>query len=88
MGASTLHGRRLADVHRRALRPGNRVATADVTLERGGRTGGFLIHERYFGRDEIAAALLAAGFAIEAEANWSPFPIGGLGKTWWAARLG
>ena len=33
-----------------------------------------------------AAALAAAGFAVEQEEAWSPFPIGGLGKTWWTAR--
>ena len=64
------------------------IATADVTVERGGRTGHFQIRERYFGRDDIADALLAAGFAVEEEQDWSPFPIGGLGKIWWAARLG
>jgi SAM-dependent methyltransferase len=63
------------------------IATADVTVERGGRTGHFQIRERYFGRDDIADALLAAGFAIEEEEDWSPFPIGGLGKVWWVARL-
>jgi SAM-dependent methyltransferase len=64
------------------------IATADVTVERGGRTGHFQIRERYFGRDDVADALAAAGFAIEEEEDWSPFPIGGLGKIWWAARLG
>ena len=30
----------------------------------------------------------AAGFRVEAQEAWSPFPIGGLGKVWWVARLG
>ena len=64
------------------------IATADVTVERGGRTGHFQIRERYFSRDDVADALVGAGFAVEEEEEWSPFPIGGLGKTWWAARLG
>jgi SAM-dependent methyltransferase len=63
------------------------IATADVTFERDGRTGHFQIRERYFGRDDIADALSAAGFTVEEEEDWSPFPIGGLGKIWWAARL-
>jgi SAM-dependent methyltransferase len=63
------------------------IATADVTFSRGGRTHHYQIRERYFGRDEIAAALGGAGFTVEQEDAWSPFPIGGLGKTWWAARL-
>jgi SAM-dependent methyltransferase len=64
------------------------IATAAVTFEREGRTRHFQIRERYFGRDDIADALLAAGFAVVEETDWSPFPIGGLGKIWWAARLG
>ena len=39
------------------------------------------------GRDRRRAAG-AAGFAVEHDEAWSPFPIGGLGKTWWVARLG
>ena len=63
------------------------IATGDVTFERGGRTHHFQIRERYFDRDEVAAALAAAGFTVEQEEGWSPFPIGGLGKAWWSARL-
>ena len=48
------------------------IATADVTVERGGRTGRFQLRERYFGRDDIADALLAAGFAVEEEATGPP----------------
>jgi SAM-dependent methyltransferase len=62
------------------------IATADVTLKRDGVTRRFEIQERYFGREEIRAALAAAGFAVEQEEEWSPFPVGGLGKTWWTAR--
>lgn len=63
------------------------LATADVTFTRGGQTGHFQIRERYFSRDQIRAALAAAGFAVEQEEAWSPFPVGGLGKAWWSARL-
>jgi len=63
------------------------IATGDVTFERGGVTGHFQIRERYFSRDEIAAALASTGFTIEQEEAWSPFPVGGLGKAWWSARL-
>jgi SAM-dependent methyltransferase len=62
------------------------IATADVTLERDGVSRQFEIQERYFGRKVIRAALAAAGFAVEEEEEWSPFPVGGLGKTWWTAR--
>ena len=65
---------------------GSEIATADVTLERGGVTRRFEIHERYFGREAIRAALAGAGFAVEQEEEWQPFPIGGLGKIWWTAR--
>ena len=64
------------------------IATGDVTFERGGVVSHFQIRERYFSRDEIAATLGATGFAIEQEEAWSPFPVGGLGKAWWSARLG
>jgi hypothetical protein len=69
------------------------LATGEVTFERtiGERAGTerrYVIRERYFARDEIAAALDAAGFEVEAQEAWSPFPIGGLGKAWWVARLG
>ena len=63
------------------------VATGDVTFERQGVSHRFVIRERYFARDEIGAALAGAGFAIEQEEAWSPFPVGGLGKAWWSARL-
>jgi SAM-dependent methyltransferase len=62
------------------------IATADVTLERDGVTRQFEIQERYFGREEVRAALAATGFAVEQEEEWSPFPVGGLGKIWWTAR--
>ena len=62
------------------------IATADVTLERDGVIRRFEIQERYFGREEVRAALAATGFAVEQEEEWSPFPVGGLGKTWWTAR--
>jgi SAM-dependent methyltransferase len=68
--------------------PASELATGDVTFERGGITRRFTIRERYFSRDEIGAALAAAGFRIEQEEAWSPFPVGGLGKAWWSARLG
>ena len=64
------------------------IAVADVKLKRGGATRRFKIHQRYFDRYEINAALLAAGFTPEQEHAWIPFPVGGLGKTWWSARLG
>jgi len=63
------------------------LATGDVTVDRLGVRRSFVIRERYFGREEIGAALAAAGFAIEQEEAWSPFPIGGAGKAWWSARL-
>jgi SAM-dependent methyltransferase len=66
--------------------PASEIATADVTLERDGTTRRFQIHERYFGHQAISTALGAAGFTVEREENWSPFPIGGLGKVWWVAR--
>ena len=66
----------------------NAIATGQVTFDRDGATRRFVIRERYFARDEIAAALGAAGFRVEAQEAWSPFPIGGLGKAWWVARLG
>jgi len=66
----------------------NGIATGRVTFERAGAARRFVIQERYFARDEIAAALAAAGFRVEAQEAWSPFPIGGLGKAWWVARLG
>ena len=50
------------------------------------RPAGSRSSERYFGREEVRAALAAAGFAVEQEEEWSPFPVGGLGKTWWTAR--
>jgi len=62
------------------------VAVADVKLQRGGATRRFQIRERFFDRNEVNAALLATGFAPEEELTWAPFPVGGLGKTWWAAR--
>jgi SAM-dependent methyltransferase len=66
----------------------NAIATGQVTFERAGATQRFVIRERYFARDEITAALGATGFRVEAQDAWSPFPIGGLGKAWWVARLG
>jgi len=63
------------------------TTTGDVTFERQGVSQRFVIRERYFARDEIGAALAGAGFAIEQEEAWSPFPVGGLGKAWWSARL-
>jgi SAM-dependent methyltransferase len=63
------------------------VGVADVTLKRGRVKGRFQIRERHFDRNEINAALLATGFTPEQEHAWSPFPVGGPGKTWWAARL-
>ena len=66
----------------------NALATGQVTLERAGITRRFVIHQRYFGREEVAAGLDAAGFQLETHEAWSPFPIGGLGKAWWVARLG
>jgi SAM-dependent methyltransferase len=66
----------------------NDTATGDVTFERAGVTRRFVIRERYFARDDLAAALATAGFRVEAHEAWSPFPIGGLGKAWWVARLG
>lgn len=66
----------------------NELATGHVKLERGGATHRFVIHQRYFAREEIAARLAAAGFQLEAHEAWSPFPVGGLGKAWWVARLG
>ena len=63
------------------------IATADVTLERDGIRRRFEIQERYFGREEVRAALAAAGLAVEQEEEWSPFPVGGLGKIWWTARV-
>jgi SAM-dependent methyltransferase len=62
------------------------VATGNVTFERGGRTRRFRIRERYFSGDAITAALATAGFAVEHEEAWQPFPVGGLGKAWWVAR--
>ena len=41
----------------------NAIATGHVKLERAGLTQRFVIHERYFGREEVAAGLDAAGFA-------------------------
>jgi SAM-dependent methyltransferase len=67
--------------------PDSEIATGEVTFERGGITRRLRIRERYFGREEIAAALAAGGFEVEQEEAWSPFPVGGLGKTWWVARL-
>jgi SAM-dependent methyltransferase len=66
--------------------PAREIATANVTLERDGATRRFQIRQRYFGREAVAAALGAAGFTVEREEDWSPFPIGGLGKVWWVAR--
>ena len=66
--------------------PDREIATGDVTLEREGVTRRFEIKERYFGPEAVAAALDAAGFTVEHEEAWSPFPIGGLGKSWWVAR--
>jgi hypothetical protein len=57
-----------------------------VTLERDGGIRRFEIQERYFGSADIRAALAAAGFSVEREEEWSPFPVGGLGKVWWTAR--
>jgi SAM-dependent methyltransferase len=65
----------------------NELATGQVTFERAGASRRFVIHERYFAREDIAAALATAGFQVEAQEAWSPFPIGGLGKAWWVARL-
>jgi SAM-dependent methyltransferase len=67
--------------------PTTEIATGYVTFKRDRVTRLFQIHERYFGREEIVAALAAAGFSVEHEEPWDPFPVGGLGKTWWAARL-
>ena len=63
------------------------IATGEITFERAGITRRFMIQERYFGREAVTAALAAAGFDVEAEEPWSPFPVGGLGKDWWLARL-
>ena len=63
------------------------VATGDITLEHGTVTGRYRIRERYFPRAEIQTALASAGFAVEQQEAWSPFPLGGLGKAWWTARL-
>jgi SAM-dependent methyltransferase len=62
-------------------------ATGHVKLERDGVTRRFVIHQRYFTREEIAAGLAAAGFQVESQEAWSPFPVGGLGKAWWVGRL-
>ena len=67
---------------------GNALATGHVKLERAGLSQRFVIHERYFGREEVTAGLDAAGFQLEAHEAWTPFPIGGPGKAWWVARLG
>ena len=66
----------------------NEIATGHVKFERAGVPRQFVIHERYFARDEIASGLAAAGFSLESQEAWSPFPLGGLGKAWWVARLG
>jgi hypothetical protein len=63
------------------------LATGQVTFERGGITRRFVIQERYFGPEAVTAALAAAGFDVETQEAWSPFPVGGLGKDWWLARL-
>jgi SAM-dependent methyltransferase len=67
--------------------PTRELATGEVTFDRGGITRRFQIHERYFAREEIVAALAGSGFDLEQEEPWDPFPVGGLGKTWWVARL-
>src|SRR4029453_16183144 len=64
-----------------------RLAIGDVKLKREGATRRFQIRQRYFDRDEINSALLATGFTPEQEQAWIPFPVGGMGKTWWSARL-
>lgn len=63
------------------------VATGEIILERGTFKGRYRIRERYFPRAEIQTALAGAGFAVEQQEGWSPFPLGGLGKAWWTARL-
>jgi SAM-dependent methyltransferase len=63
------------------------IATAKMTIERDGRIAHHEVRERYFARDAIAAALVAAGFIVEKSEAWSPFPVGSLGKAWWEARL-
>jgi SAM-dependent methyltransferase len=65
----------------------NALATGHVKLERAGTTQRFVIHQRYFAREVIAGGLAAAGFQVESQEAWSPFPVGGLGKAWWVARL-
>ena len=81
--------RRLVAAHRRPLRSGRpRSRRADVTLERGGRTGRFQIRERYFGRDgRSRAALRGRRLRGRAGETGRPSRSEASGKTWWAARL-
>jgi len=87
-GTSRFHGNGWRMIIKAGFDRRRDVATGAVTLERAGVMDRFLIRERYFRREEIERALAGAGFVIEQQEAWSPFPVGGLGKAWWAARLG
>jgi len=62
------------------------LAQGSAVVERRGERALTEVTERCFTDDEVAAALAAAGFTVEAREPWRPLPDDVPGKTWCVAR--
>ena len=61
------------------------VGRADVTIENAGSKRAFVLTQRCFAEGDVEAALVAAGFAPEIVAPWSPIKKGSPSKLWFVA---
>jgi len=66
--------------------PDTRTGSAAVSIAQDGGERSFVLTQRCFGQRDVEAALVAAGFAPEVVAPWSPMKKDSPSKLWFVAR--
>jgi SAM-dependent methyltransferase len=65
--------------------PGTHTGSAAVSIAHQGTERSFVLRQRCFGEGDVESALLAAGFAPEVVAPWSPIKKNSPSKLWFVA---